>query len=43
MTGLKYKKVTLMSRMQITNGTCRCFAQIETLNDNPYLLTNRGV
>lgn len=32
--GTRYKNEKLMSRMQKTDGTSRCFAQSEMLNEN---------
>lgn len=36
--GTRYKDEKLMSRVQKTDGTSRCFAQMKTLNDSPYLI-----
>ena len=35
--GTRYKDEKLMSRVQKTDGTSRCFAQMKTLNDSPYV------
>ena len=36
--GTRYKDEKLMSRVQKTDGTSRCFAQMKTLNDSPYIV-----
>ena len=38
--GTRYKDEKLMSRVQKTDGTSRCFAQMKTLNDSPYSKKN---
>ena len=40
--GTRYKDEKLMSRVQKTDGTSRCFAQMKTLNDSPYFIVNNN-
>ena len=36
--GTRYKDEKLMSRVQKTDGTSRCFAQMKKLKENPYII-----